>query len=235
MTMGGDIRRQRFDHRLRDRRDVGFRAAAFDSVLKIDVDNAAAEIGMALDILDAFDCRGQEAFEYIRDAPLDILWQQAVVGPDHGSDGDQDIRKDISRCMEYRHGPEYHDQDRQNDEGVRPSQGNVDKLDHAQNYSKVGADESGVLSMEVCNEMYCMSIIRAKHSADREGAVSVFEQECTCRVETVRFSNERAARKCTSQADARTVRSCMHVQRMLENEQVIGSCSWPLNECVGWY
>ena len=59
--------------------------------------------------------------------------QQAGVGPDHGDDGNSDVRKHVGRHVEHRLPPEQYDEDRQNDEGVRPAQGNEDNLVHPRN------------------------------------------------------------------------------------------------------
>lgn len=83
-----------------------------------------------MDVLDALHCCGQGAFEQIRDAPFHNLRQQAGVIPDHGGDGNRDVREDIGRHMEHRHGPEYHDEEGKHDEGVGPAQGNEDDLVH---------------------------------------------------------------------------------------------------------
>ena len=84
-----------------------------------------------MDVLDAFHRRGQKAFEQIRDAPFHLLRQQAGVDPDHGGDGNRDIREDVGRHVEHRLGAQQHDKDGHDDEGVRPAQGNEDNLVHA--------------------------------------------------------------------------------------------------------
>ena len=89
-----------------------------------------------MDVLDAFHRRGQEAFEQIRDAPFYLLRQQAAVDPDHGGDGNSDIREDVGRHVEHRLGAQQHDQDGHDDEGVRPSQGNENDLVHARRLPK---------------------------------------------------------------------------------------------------
>ena len=124
----GNIGRQRLDDVLRNAHDIRFGPAHVDSVLEINIGDAAAEVGVAMDVLDAFHRRGQEAFEQIGDAPFHLLRQQAGVDPDHGGDGNRDIREDVGRHVEHRLGAQQHDKDGHDDEGVRPSQGNEDNL-----------------------------------------------------------------------------------------------------------
>ena len=83
-----------------------------------------------MDVLDAFHRRGQEAFEQIRDAPFHLRRQQAGIDPDHGGDGNRDIREDVGRHVENRLGPEEHDKNGHDDEGVGPAESNEDKLIH---------------------------------------------------------------------------------------------------------
>ena len=92
-----NIRRQRLDDILRYAHDICFCPAHVDSVLKKNIGDAAAKVGMAMDVLDAFHRRGQETFEQIRDAPFHLLRQHAGVDPDHGGDGNRDIRKNVGR------------------------------------------------------------------------------------------------------------------------------------------
>ena len=84
------------------RRDIRFGPAHVDAVLEINIGDAAAEVRVTMDVLDAFYRRGQKAFEQIGDAPFHLLRQQAGVDPDHGGDGNRDIREDIGRHVEHR-------------------------------------------------------------------------------------------------------------------------------------
>ena len=68
-----NIRGQSLDDVLRNAHDIRFGSGHIDSVLEINVGDAAAVVGMAMDIFDALDRRGQKAFEQIRDAPFHLL------------------------------------------------------------------------------------------------------------------------------------------------------------------
>ncbi len=117
----GNIGRQRLDDILRNAHDIRFGPAHVDSVLEINIGDAAAEVRVAMDVLDAFHRRGQKAFEQIRDAPFHLLRQQAGVDPDHGGDGNCDIREDVGRHVEHCLSAQQQDQDAHDDEGVGPS------------------------------------------------------------------------------------------------------------------
>src|SRR5262245_63908515 len=91
---GRNIVRQRLDDVLRNTHDIHFCSADVDSVLEKNVRDAAAVVGVTMDILDAFHRGSQESFEQIRDAPFHLLWQQSGVDPDHRGDRNRDIRED---------------------------------------------------------------------------------------------------------------------------------------------
>ena len=126
----GNVRRQRFDDVLRNAHDIRFGSGHVDAVLEKNIGDTAAVVRMTMDIFDAFDRRSEEAFEQIGDASFHLLRQQACVDPDHGGDGNRDIREDVSRHMENRLGAHEHDQDRHDDEGIGPAEGNEDDLVH---------------------------------------------------------------------------------------------------------
>ena len=88
------------------------------------------EVRSAHDGLDAFDRLSQHLFENTCDSPLGLYRHQAIVEPDDGAHGHLDIWEDVGRCFEHCQRPEHQDEDRENDEGVRLFNGNLDKLIH---------------------------------------------------------------------------------------------------------
>ena len=100
---------------LRDRL-IGARAR-----LQVDLDDRVAGDGLALDVVDVADDRREEALEVVGDALLHVLRRQAAVVPDHGDDGDVDVREDVGRRLLDREHAAERDQDRHHDERVGPS------------------------------------------------------------------------------------------------------------------
>src|SRR4029079_1304788 len=136
----GNVGRQRLDDVLCNAHNIRFGPAHLHPVLQINIGNAAAVVRVTMNVLDAFHCRGQETFEQIRDASLHLLRQQSGIDPDDGGDGNRDIRKDVGWHVEYCFAAQQYDQDRHDEEGIRPSQSNEDDLVHPRdlNFSYIG-------------------------------------------------------------------------------------------------
>src|ERR1700716_2592321 len=81
-------------------------------------------------MLDVADCRGQRALVVINDPSRHVLGSQTVIGPDDRDHGDPYVRENVCRRLERSPPPENEDQDRQNDECVRPLQGYLDDRIH---------------------------------------------------------------------------------------------------------
>ena len=115
-----NIRRQRLDDGLRNRDDFSLGRRNVALRLEINLDDADAVVGVAFDMVEALDRRGQLAFVIEGDAARHVLRQKTGIGPDHRDDRNTNIREHVGRRFEDRHDPVEQNRDGQNDEGVRP-------------------------------------------------------------------------------------------------------------------
>ncbi len=81
-------------------------------------------------MLDIADRRRERALVVINDPSRHVLGRQTVIGPDDRDHGDPDVRENVRRRTESGASAENEDQDRQNDERVRPLQGHEDNGVH---------------------------------------------------------------------------------------------------------
>ena len=125
------IGRQNLEDGLRNTDDIRFGPADIDPVLEKYIGDADAVIGVTMDVLNPFHRGGQEAFEEVRDAPFHPLRQQTGVHIDDGGNGNRDIRKHIGRHGPNAEAPEYQNENRHHDEGVRSLEGDDDELVHS--------------------------------------------------------------------------------------------------------
>src|SRR5580698_7537065 len=81
---------------------------------------------LRLDMLDVVHVRGECAFVVRRDAIGHVLGGKAVKRPDDADHRDVDVREDVGRRAHDGERPEDEQEDRENDEGIRPPQGESD-------------------------------------------------------------------------------------------------------------
>src|SRR5882757_336749 len=81
-------------------------------------------------MFDVADRRRERALVVIDDPSRHVLWGQTVVGPDGRDHGDPYIRENVRRRTQGGATAENEDQDRQDDERVRPLQGYEDNGVH---------------------------------------------------------------------------------------------------------
>ena len=118
--------RHLLQHGLRDRADLGLGDADIGARLEEDLDDAAAVEGLALDVLDIVDGRGERALIVVDDAAGHVLRREAGIGPDDSDDGDADVGEDVGGRAPDGQAAEQQDQDRQDGEGVGPLQRDQD-------------------------------------------------------------------------------------------------------------
>jgi hypothetical protein len=93
------------------------------ALVKKDFDDRGAADGLALDVLDAVDGRGDRALVVAGDPLLHVLGAEAVVLPDDRDDRNVDLGENVGRHVEDREDSSQHDEHRHDDEGVRAREG----------------------------------------------------------------------------------------------------------------
>ncbi len=85
--LGGGCRRNDLQDGLGCRRDLRLGSRDVGSRLEEDLDDTAAVVGLALDVLDAVHGRRESALVVVDDPPGHVLGKQARVGPHRRDDG----------------------------------------------------------------------------------------------------------------------------------------------------
>ena len=115
-------RRQYAQNRLHDGGDLRQRKFHLDVRLEVDANDRHALVRLRFRVLDVVDGRRERALAHRNDAAFHLGRRQAGVGPDDGDDGDIDIGKDILRRLDSRAEAEQKNKQREDDEGIRAPQ-----------------------------------------------------------------------------------------------------------------
>ena len=92
--------RQLSQQSLGDRRDLGIGDTNIHVRLKEHLDDTDTDIGVGFDMLDVVHRCRQRTLKRRRDATGHLIRLQPGVLPDHGDDGDLDLREDVDRCAQ---------------------------------------------------------------------------------------------------------------------------------------
>ena len=123
-------RGQLLDHGLRRRRDLRLRRRDVGPWLEVDLDDAAAVVRLALDVLDVAHRRRERPLVVVDDPARHVGRGQAVVGPDGRYHRYLDRREDVGGRLQHRHGTEQQNQDREDDERIGPLERDEDEGVH---------------------------------------------------------------------------------------------------------
>src|SRR3546814_550441 len=140
--------RERLEDRLRDRRHLRVGGGDVDAGLEENLDDAEADQRGRFDVLDVVDRRCQHALIWGRDARRHLIGRQAGVLPGHRDHRDLDRREDVGRRAQVRERSDDQDQQRQDDERVRPGERDSDKALHGVSRGSGGRPVCGAVFSE---------------------------------------------------------------------------------------
>ncbi len=117
---GKDAGRKVLEHLLGSGGDLGIGGVQRGAGLEVDLDDVLAVEAGRFNVLDVVDEGGEGPLEGAGDAAFDLFWTEAGVLPCNGDDRDIDVGEDIGGGPQDEHRRSNQDQDREDNERIRP-------------------------------------------------------------------------------------------------------------------